>query len=137
MVRIAPTLLAATWQHLRGCAPEEGVGLWLGRGGRVLHQQPLSNRHPRPQHAYLADPQELAHHLLAARARQLDLLAIYHSHPMGSAQPSVTDRAQAFWPVPQVIFALQENHYQAWLRPEGCSAMVIEENDANVDLEPR
>lgn len=137
MVRISPTLLAATWQHLRSCAPEEGVGLWLGRGGRVLQQLPLINRHPRPQQAYLADPQELAHQLFTARERQLELLAIYHSHPEGSAQPSTTDRAQAFWPVPQVIFALQENHYRAWLLPEGRSAMVVVENDADVDLEPR
>jgi proteasome lid subunit RPN8/RPN11 len=137
MVRISPTLLAATWQHLRNCAPAEGVGLWLGRGGRVLYQQPLANRHPQPRLAYLADPQELAHHLLTARSEQLELLAIYHSHPVGSAQPSPTDRAQAFWPVPQVIFALQENRYRAWLLPEGRSAMVIEESDTDVDLEPR
>lgn len=129
MVRISSELLRATWQHLDGCAPQEGVGLWLGHKGRVLRQQPLTNRHPYPAQHYLADPQELAQCLLRARTRGMELMAIYHSHPQGPCYPSATDRAQAYWPVPQVIFSLEERRYLAWLLPEGRSAMVVEESD--------
>lgn len=109
-------VLEATWAHLAGEAPKEGVGLWAGRR-EVERAIPLPNVHPRPEAAYLADPLALVRALRALEGEGLSLLAIYHSHPQGPAFPSPKDRLEAHWRVPYVIFG--RDGVRAFLLPEG------------------
>ncbi|RDI96626.1 metal-dependent protease of the PAD1/JAB1 superfamily [Meiothermus sp. QL-1] len=127
MLRVPRACLEQTLAHLRAVWPEEGVGLWLGRAGRVLRVQPLANRHPTPRVAYRADPQALLEALRAAERAGLELLAIYHSHPQGPPCPSEADRAQAYWRVPYVIFDLKGGGFRAYRLPEGEEVEVVEE----------
>ncbi len=118
VLRVSSELLEATRHHLRTQFPNEGVGLWLGKGGRVVQVVPLENTHPSPLWAYTADPNGLLKALKEAEKAGLDLLAIYHSHPNSSAQPSESDRAQAFWRVAYVILAMKTGETRAWKLPD-------------------
>jgi proteasome lid subunit RPN8/RPN11 len=119
MLRISRALLEQTLSHLRLEAPNEGVGLWVGHGGRVERIVPLPNLHEQPLSAYNADPQALIGALRGLEREGLELVAIYHSHPQGPPRPSQTDRSRAFWRVPYVIFALETGEARAYNLPQG------------------
>lgn len=124
MLRICQPLLDRTLAHLRGQAPCEGVGLWAGAKGVVSEVLDLPNVHANPQVAYAAEPTALIRAIRKIEERGLELLAIYHSHPVGSVQPSKTDKTQAYWRVPYVIFALQTNELKAYRLPEEVEVMI-------------
>ncbi|MER3482459.1 MAG: metal-dependent protease of the PAD1/JAB1 superfamily [Meiothermus sp.] len=124
MLRISREGLRATLSQLHSEAPNEGVGLWVGKKGRVTQVIPLPNTHPRPSSAYNAEPEALIHAVQGLEREGLELLAIYHSHPKGPARPSQTDKTQAFWRVPYVIFALETGEWRAYKLPEGEEVMV-------------
>lgn len=119
MLRVGRVELERTLQHLRSELPKEGVGLWAGRGGRVERVLPLPNVHQTPQVAYTADPGALVREIRDLEREGLELLAIYHSHPLGPARPSPSDKMQAYWRVPYVIFALESGEVRAYNLPEG------------------
>ncbi len=119
MLRVPQDCLEQTLRHLRAVLPYEGVGLWVGKQGLVRQVWPLENVHATPQKRYEADPQALLQLLRRTEREGLELLAIYHSHPTGPARPSETDRSQAFWRVPYVIFDMQTGEARAYSLPEG------------------
>ena len=118
MLRISRPLLEATLAHLCSELPNEGVGLWIGQRGRVARVERLENQHPLPQTNYAADPAEVLKILKGLDESGMELLAIYHSHPKGVAVPSESDKAQAFWRVPYVIVAMENENVRAWKLPE-------------------
>src|SRR5262249_14903366 len=63
--------------------------------GRVEHRYPLVNALSRPDE-YSAEPKELLRIARDMRARNIDTLAIYHSHPTTHAVPSAKDRERWF-----------------------------------------
>lgn len=119
MLRIPLDCLEQTLGHLRASLPCEGVGLWVGKRGQVRQVWPLENVHSMPQKRYEADPRSLIQLLQRIDREGLELVAIYHSHPVGPARPSETDRSQAFWRVPYVIFDMQTGEVRAYSLPEG------------------
>jgi proteasome lid subunit RPN8/RPN11 len=50
-----------------------------------------------PHDRYGIDPREIVRASRDARARHLDVVGFYHSHPDHPAQPSATDLAEAHW----------------------------------------
>ncbi len=109
----------AAWAHVRGAVPEEAVGAFLGRGSCADRAVPLPNVAEDPLVAYRADPAALLRLLRGAEAAGEAVLAFYHSHPQGLARPSARDRAEAYWPLPYVIFGLAEGRARAFLLPSG------------------
>lgn len=109
----------AMWDDARARAPEEAVGLLVGRGGCAEAAWPLANASPHPLVHYLADPPGLLAALKRADAEGLEVLAVYHSHPAGRARPSDRDREEASWRVPYVILGLAEGRARAFRLPEG------------------
>ncbi|HWT82015.1 MAG TPA: M67 family metallopeptidase, partial [Candidatus Methylomirabilis sp.] len=56
---------------------------------------------------YDGDPDELVQAFRWLRERNLDIVAIYHSHPKGKAVPSAVDRRKNYWgPMPHLIVGL-------------------------------
>jgi len=88
-------VLEAVQTHARAAAPDECVGVLLGRGARVTRAVALPNRAATPRTRFFADPQGLFDALEGADARGETLLAVYHSHPQGAAFPSASDIAAA------------------------------------------
>ncbi len=118
----------AAWRHLRADAPREGVGLFVGEGGCATEAWPLPNVHPQPEVGYRADPEALLFALRRADDLGLSVVALYHSHPAGLAYPSATDRREAYWRVPYVIFGLAEGKARAFMLPEG--------NEVGIEVKP-
>jgi len=78
-------------------APEEACGLLAGleRQGKAVY--PIMNALHRADR-FRMDPLEQLRAFEAIESAGLELLAIYHSHPLGPAIPSETDLAEFAYP---------------------------------------
>jgi len=85
--------------HAREAYPEECCGFLLGSAAR--HRRVVDARRAKNvavdhrTRRYAIDPLELLHADDEARAKHLDLIGIYHSHPNHPAEPSEFDRSRA------------------------------------------
>jgi proteasome lid subunit RPN8/RPN11 len=97
--------------HLLAVYPEEGCGLLAGYSsdGVATAVYPIENIASTPQTRFLMAPQSQLDAFLDIETAELDLLAIYHSHPHGPDTPSATDMAQAYYPdLTQIIVSLAQ-----------------------------
>jgi proteasome lid subunit RPN8/RPN11 len=78
-------------------APLECCGFLGGRDGSVEEIYPLTNVERSPV-LYRADSAEMFRAIRDMEERELELVAIYHSHTRSPAYPSSTDVAQAYYP---------------------------------------
>lgn len=76
-------------------APEECCGILLGHGALIEQAVPARNVHPTPRSHFEIDPQALIDAFRAARAGGPEVIGYYHSHPLGPAEPSAIDSAEA------------------------------------------
>jgi proteasome lid subunit RPN8/RPN11 len=86
--------------HLLAGYPHEACGVFLGKNGggvlRVVDVVPVANRETEmPKVRYQIAPEDLIAVDRDARARGLDVLGYFHSHPDHPARPSETDRSRA------------------------------------------
>ena len=96
MIRIQPDAWAAMVAHARACYPNECCGAMLGTTDgetkQVRDAVALENAFEGAQATrYELRPEDLLAADKAARARQMDLIGIYHSHPDCDAYFSKTD----------------------------------------------
>jgi len=89
-------------QHGEDTYPEECCGFLLGTADEdnqatALHQVP-NRQEDRRTHRYTITPADYRNADEAARAKGLDIVGMYHSHPDHPAQPSATDLAEATFP---------------------------------------
>jgi proteasome lid subunit RPN8/RPN11 len=87
-------VLASVVGHARDTAPNECCGLLLGRGEDITEAVAAKNIAEAPEAQFLIDPRD---HIMArrdARARGLDVVGFYHSHPRTPAEPSERDRVE-------------------------------------------
>ena len=81
--------------HAAAAHPHEACGLLLGESGRITEAREARNVHPAPATHFEIDPQALIDAHRAARVGGLQVVGYFHSHPVGAASPSATDRASA------------------------------------------
>jgi proteasome lid subunit RPN8/RPN11 len=99
VIDIPKTVVAAIVEHARESFPEECCGFLIGSvteprrvtEARRARNAAKENRSRR----YRIDPLELLHADEDARAKGLDLIGIYHSHPNHPAVPSDYDESHA------------------------------------------
>jgi proteasome lid subunit RPN8/RPN11 len=84
--------------HARAAAPDECCGLLLGTDASIDQAVPAANIAAAPRSRFLIDPKDHIDARRAARARGLEVVGFYHSHPRSSAGPSQTDIAEAAYP---------------------------------------
>jgi len=94
---LPPQLAAKIIDHAREGFPAEVCGLVAGRDGTAVAVHAGRNISPTPTVAYELDDVTLAR-MIAFQDDGLELVAIYHSHPHGPAEPSPTDIRLAFYP---------------------------------------
>lgn len=104
---------AAAWAALRSQAeagyPREICGILLGRDGRAEEAQACDNLAvDRAHDRYQMDPLGQLRIEKDARARGLEVLGYYHSHPDHPASPSPTDLALSWEGVHYLIVALRQ-----------------------------
>jgi proteasome lid subunit RPN8/RPN11 len=92
--------------HALETAPDECCGLLLGRDDHLVEAVPVRNTADDRLRRYRIDPAEHFAVIRSARARHLDVLGAYHSHPRSAPTPSPTDRAEAFGAFLFVIIAV-------------------------------
>lgn len=85
-------------QHAMLESPRECCGIIAGRDHQPVRLYKATNVAP-GNTLYEIDPAELIDLEFRELPRQdLEIVAIYHSHPATEAYPSETDRRLAFWP---------------------------------------
>lgn len=85
-------------EHARREAPRECCGVIAGSSGMPLRLYETRNIAP-GNRLYEIDPTELIElEFRELPKHDMEIVAIYHSHPESPAFPSATDRELAFWP---------------------------------------
>jgi proteasome lid subunit RPN8/RPN11 len=85
-----------------------------GEGYRIVERFPLINALASPTE-FESEPRGLLAAHRELRAKNLEILAVYHSHPTSPAKPSKKDRAMSYSErVATVIVSLSENETRAW-----------------------
>jgi proteasome lid subunit RPN8/RPN11 len=92
-------------EHARAELPNECVGLLAGRleetpggrVGRVERRYPLINAAASPTE-YLSDPRSMFNAVKDMGRHEVDVLAVYHSHPTSEPVPSRKDLAANYSP---------------------------------------
>lgn len=78
-------------------APEEACGFVIGMGDRVELIVPVTNILHDP-FRFRMDPQEELNGFLLAEKTGKEIIAVYHSHPVGIDHPSASDVAELTFP---------------------------------------
>ncbi|HTB21089.1 MAG TPA: M67 family metallopeptidase [bacterium] len=123
--------LALAEVEARACAayPHEACGVLLGRAGdpaRILEAHACANAvTERARDRYLIDPLDQLRIEKDARARSLDVVGYYHSHPDHPAQASATDLEQSWERLLYLIVSVRAGRVEerrAWFRAPGRSS---------------
>ncbi len=94
-IAVTSQALAAMRFAADAAHPQEACGILLGEGRRITAACETANVHPAPATHFEIDPQALIDAHRAARAGGAQVIGYFHSHPVGAAAPSATDRACA------------------------------------------
>jgi [CysO sulfur-carrier protein]-S-L-cysteine hydrolase len=97
-IRIPRQILDALLTDARTHAPNESCGLLSGHNSTISNFHPTQNSSPTPKTNYEIAPPDLFQIMRETRKQNLELLAIYHSHPTTENTPSPADLARAYYP---------------------------------------
>src|SRR5260221_11362283 len=76
------------------CGLIEGVAVMGGWRALAVHE--AANLSPEPERRFLIDPQVQFDLMRKLRGSEHSIIGCFHSHPDGRAEPSATDRAEAY-----------------------------------------
>ncbi len=111
---IPETVKTEANKHFQAVFPNEGCGFLLGNKQQALEFCPVKNIKNSPV-AYRMDPAEQIQVLLDAEERDLQVLAIIHSHPHGPLALSKTDILEAAWhDLTYIIVSLRDKNQPDW-----------------------
>jgi [CysO sulfur-carrier protein]-S-L-cysteine hydrolase len=106
MLTIPQTIIDAITAHAQRDFPLEACGILGGTDGVVTEQYPMENTDQSNEH-FTLEPKEQFAVIKDLRAKGIEMLAIYHSHPETPARPSEEDIRLALTPnVSYVIVSL-------------------------------
>ncbi len=94
---IAENVYAAMLRAARTATPLEACGLCGGKNGRVTRFYELTNADASGDHFHML-PEEQFAAIKAIRSEELELLALWHSHPVTPARMSAEDLRLAYTP---------------------------------------
>jgi len=108
MVRIPNTIFQKMINHALRESPMECCGILAGKGKTVLRMYEMTNA-DESRTSYFTSPEEQLEVFREIEREDLNMLAIYHSHPDTIPFPSVSDVRLAFYPnVVYVIISLRD-----------------------------
>ena len=96
--QIARAALEDIIAHARDEAPSECCGLLLGSGLAIAAAARTTNIASNRYSRFLIDPKQHIDIRRDARARGVEVVGFYHSHPRSPAMPSTSDLAEATYP---------------------------------------
>jgi proteasome lid subunit RPN8/RPN11 len=124
-LRIPPELQTQLLEKASAARPFEIVGILIGKNNAISQILPLQNIALLPQTEFIAEPEGILHAIKHIRTQELELLAFYHSHPNGPANPSRTDFLEAKWDVPMLILDPKNQIIRAWQLETGQEVILI------------
>lgn len=96
------------WQgmqrHVRSRSPLEACGLLAGKHGGAETRLGIPNME-RSARRFRMEPRRMWRAFQRIETAGMELVGIYHSHPLGPDHPSATDIAETMYPVAQVIWS--------------------------------
>lgn len=111
--------------HVVRQVPLEACGLLAGKYDRVEKVILVRNQAQSPVR-FVMDPYEQLKAFNWIESHDLDLLGIFHSHPMGPETVSVTDVAEAAYEVVHLIWSLSGKTWKArGFRIENGQALAV------------
>jgi len=125
---LSPGILDQVIQEAKSVYPREACGLLVGQAtaDRFI---PMANISASAQE-YEMDPVELIRELRQLRETGESLIAIFHSHPHGPAEPSQTDIRRAYYPeAAHLIISLAELE-----RPQAAAFRIIDGKALAIEL---
>ncbi len=84
-------------RHVRSVLPDEGCGFVAGIRMQAVAIFPVTNQLHSP-FRFVMEPLEQLKSIQWIEQNDLEIIAIYHSHPSGPATPSTTDLAEHSFP---------------------------------------
>jgi proteasome lid subunit RPN8/RPN11 len=133
VIRVQDGVLFALQAHAQGEPRHERCGLLAGCEGvitRVLHAHNIAGD---PGTQYEIAPAELFHLMREIRGAGLQLLGIYHSHPLGANEPSRTDIARAYYPDAAYFIISPDAHSEKPVRAFAIRDGIVSELQVSVD----
>ncbi len=107
MIRIPQAIYDEMVVHARECLPDEACGFLVGSKDVVSSFRAMRNTEASPT-SYAMDPKTQIRIFREIDMAKLELIGIFHSHPVSLAEPSPKDRAMAFYPeVSYLILSLK------------------------------
>jgi [CysO sulfur-carrier protein]-S-L-cysteine hydrolase len=97
-VHIRRNICDEVLRHARENPLGECCGLLAGREGTITRAFEAVNASSDPTKSYEIAPADIFKVMREMRALGLELLAIYHSHPIGENRPSARDIEIAYYP---------------------------------------
>lgn len=97
-LRLSPALLETVIDHARACSPEEACGILAGDPEGNIQRVFCMENAEHSSTFYTMDSGEQFRVFDEIRREELDLVAIFHSHPHSPAMPSMQDLELAFYP---------------------------------------
>ena len=109
MLRIPGHIYRRMVEHAREGAPLEVCGILGGRDNSVSEIRPMTNTDASHEH-FTMEPREQFAVAKDFRSKDLEMLAVYHSHPTTPARPSQEDIRLARTPdISTVIVSLADS----------------------------
>lgn len=109
MIEIPQQIVDEIFHHGNQDIPNEACGYLAGKNGVVIKRIPLTNVDHSPEH-FTLDPKEQFEAFKAAKAEGLQLISVYHTHPVTPARPSEEDIRLAYDPNISYVIASIINH---------------------------
>lgn len=106
VLKIKKEIYEAMIEHCKACFPFEACGILAGENDFVTDIYKITNIEPTSV-SFFMDPVEQLRAMKDIRQRNLQMLAIYHSHPYADAYPSQIDKELAFYDVFYVIVSIE------------------------------
>ena len=116
------------FDHAKSLSPIESCGYLAGSGTDILEFYPMTNSDNSPEH-FSFDPKEQFKVVKDARAKKLELLAVYHSHPETPARLSEEDIKLFNDPNPVYLIVSLANNEQDL---KGFKVMKPTENEVEI-----
>jgi proteasome lid subunit RPN8/RPN11 len=99
-------------EQMEKCEPEEACGLLSGTGDIIMKDLEITNiLHQSDK--FKMDGKEMLGAFSWMEQNCQELLAIYHSHPLGPAEPSETDINEDYYP--EVVKIIGYKHSDRWV----------------------
>jgi [CysO sulfur-carrier protein]-S-L-cysteine hydrolase len=129
MLSLDGRLIEQLLNHAESCLPEEACGLVGGKNGVAHEIIPITNE-LHSEVRFRMSPEEQLKAFLWLEQNQMDLIAIYHTHPKGPPFPSKTDLFE--YAYPEVIMIICIKDQQNWIlqgyRVAECKTYPVELN---------